>query len=73
MIQKKGMTGITSDLCYYWVGQDVPYISFCKRKNTFFTFTNNFIDLDILSMLSIAHYWLLVGRGQGCCYTSANA
>ena len=40
----------------------------CKIKEIFFfIFTNNFIDLDILSMLAISHYWILVGRGQGCC------
>ena len=37
---------------------------FCKIKDTFFIFTNNF-DLDILSMSAISHYWLLVGRGLG--------
>ena len=31
----------------------------------FFIFTNNFIDLDILSVLAISHYWLLVGRDPG--------
>ena len=27
---------------------------FCKIKDTLFTFSNNFIDLDVLSMLSIS-------------------
>ena len=40
---------------------------FCQIKDTFFPFTNNFIDLDILSMSAISSYCLLVGRGQGCC------
>ena len=40
---------------------------FCKIKDTFFIFTNNFVDLDILSKSAICHYWLLVGRGQGGC------
>ena len=34
---------------------------FCKIKDTFFTFTNNFIDSDILSMVAISHvveHWL---------------
>ena len=35
--------------------------------HTFFNFIINFIDLDILSMLASSHYYLLVGRGQGCC------
>ena len=30
---------------------------FHKTKHTFFIFTNNFIDLDILSMSAIPHYW----------------
>ena len=38
---------------------------FREIKNTLFTFTDHFINLDILSMLPICHYWLLVGRGQG--------
>ena len=38
--------------------------SFCKIKDTVFIFTNNFIDLDILTMSAISRYWLLVGRGQ---------
>ena len=39
---------------------------FCKRKDiSFHFFTNSFTDLDILSMSSISHYWLLQGRGQG--------
>ena len=31
-----------------------PYGFFHKIKNTFFIFTNNFIDLDILSMSAIS-------------------
>ena len=42
-----------------------PLCFFHKIKDTFFIFSNNFIDLDILSMSAISHYWLLVGRGQG--------
>ena len=40
---------------------------FHKIKDTFFIFTNNFIDLDILSMSTVSCYWLLVGQGQGFC------
>ena len=50
-----------------------PYVFFCKIKDTFFIFTNNFIDFDILSMSAISRYWLPVGRGQGCCETSSSA
>ena len=38
---------------------------FRKIKDTFFIFTNNLIDLDILRMSAVSCYWLLVGRGQG--------
>ena len=47
----------------YWVGQKVHYVF--SIKDTFFTFTNTFIDLDILSMSAISCYWLLVGRDWG--------
>ena len=30
-------------------------VFFCKIKDAFFIFTNNFIDLDILSMSIISH------------------
>ena len=43
------------------------FIFFCKTKDTFFIFTNNFMDLDVLSMSAISCYWLLLCRGQGCC------
>ena len=43
------------------------YDFFHKIKDTFSIFTNNFFDLDILNMLAISHYWLLLGRDQGCC------
>ena len=33
----------------YWVGQKVHLGFFCKIKDTFFIFTKNFTDLDILS------------------------
>ena len=49
-----------------------PFWFFCTLKETFFIFTNNFIDLDILSMSAISCYWLLVCRGQGCNQTSSN-
>ena len=39
---------------YYWAGQNVSLVFFYKIKDTFFIFTNNFIDLDILSMLAIS-------------------
>ena len=51
----------------YWGWPKSLFSLFCKIKDTFSTFINNFIDLDILSMLAISYYWLLVGRGQGCC------
>ena len=41
----------------------VRYVFFHKIKDTFFIFTNTFIDLDILSMPATCCYWLLVGRG----------
>ena len=44
-----------------------PLFFFCKIKDTFFIFTNDFIGLDSLSMSAFSRYWLLVGRGQGCC------
>ena len=37
-----------------------PVSLFHKIKGAFFIFTNNFIDLDILNMSTITHYWLLV-------------
>ena len=40
-------------------------LTFFSLKDTFFIFTSNFIDLDILSMSAISCYWLLVGRGPG--------
>ena len=51
----------------YWVGLKVQ-LFFSIKSKTFFIFTSNYF-LDILSMLAISHYWLLVSRGQGCCYT----
>ena len=38
------------------------FIFLCKIRD-FFHFTNNFIELDILSMSAKSCYWLLVGRG----------
>ena len=46
---------------------------FCKIKDTCFSFTTNFIDLDILSVSAHSRYWLPVGRGQGGCSASSNA
>ena len=37
----------------YWAGQNVCLV-FRKIKDTFFIFTNNFIDLGILSMSAIS-------------------
>ena len=51
----------------YWVGQKSPFSFFHKIKYTFFIFTKNFIDLDILSVSAISRYWILVGGGQGGC------
>ena len=42
-----------------------PFSFFHKIKDTFFIFTNNFIDLDSLRVSAVSCYWLLVGRGQG--------
>ena len=45
----------------YWGGQKVCLVFFCKIKDTFFIFTNNFIDLDILCMSAIScmvSHWL---------------
>ena len=39
----------------YWFGQKVHIILFYKTKDTFFIFTNNFIDLDLLSMSPTSH------------------
>ena len=49
----------------YWVGQKLCMFSFFRKtKDTFFIFTNDFINLDILSMLTISCNWLLLmGRG----------
>ena len=44
-----------------------PFSFFYQINDTFFIFSNNFTDLDILSMSAVSRYWLLVGRGQGCC------
>ena len=38
----------------YWVGQKVHIIFSHKMNDTFFIFTNNFIDLDILSVSAIS-------------------
>ena len=46
---------------------NIPFSFFHKIKYTFFIFTNNFIDLDILNTSAISCYCLLVGRRQGCC------
>ena len=40
-------------LTMYWVGQKVCVVLSCEIKDTLFIFTNNFIDLYILSMLTI--------------------
>ena len=40
---------------------------FHKIKDSLLIFTNNFIDLDILSMPAISRYSFLVSRGQWCC------
>ena len=59
--------GTVSPGIFFGVGQKVCYIFFYKIKYMVFIFNNNFIDLDILSMLTISRYWLLVGRGKMCC------
>ena len=53
---------------YFLLGWPSSLFSFFhEMTDTFFIFTNNFIDLDILSISAISPCWLLVGRGQGCC------
>ena len=42
-----------------------PFSFFHKIKDTFFTFTNYFTDLDILSLLATPQYWLLVVVARG--------
>ena len=42
-----------------------PFSFFHRTKDMFFIFTNNFNDLDVLSMSAISRYRLLVGRGPG--------
>ena len=45
----------------YWGGWKVHMVFFHKIKDMFFIFTNNFVDLDILSMSAICHvvlHWL---------------
>ena len=44
----------------YWVGQKVSLVYFRKIKDTFTIFTNNFIDLDILSMSAIPYGRMLI-------------
>ena len=46
--------------CFCCVGKKVRYVFFRKIKDTFFIFTNNFIDFNILGMSAISRYWLLV-------------
>ena len=43
------------NIWFYWIGQNACMVLFHKTKDTFFIFTNNFIDLDILSMSAISH------------------
>ena len=53
---------------YNWLLLDWPknlLFLFHKIKDTFFIFTNNCIDLDILSMLSVSCYWLPSGQKPG--------
>ena len=64
-------TSISHHSSYYWVGQKVFFFS--VKIHFFSIFTNNFIDVDILGMSAISCYWLLVGGGQGCCWTSSRA
>ena len=46
----------------YWVGQKVCSGFFCKIKDRVFTFSNNFIDLDILSMSAVSHVSQLMSQ-----------
>ena len=48
-----------------WGWPETPFSFFHKIKGTLFIFTNNLIELDMLSMSTISSYWLVVGRGQG--------
>ena len=54
-LDKKFLTNVV----LYWVGKKVCLIFSHKINYIFFIFTNNFIDLDILSMLAISHICLL--------------
>ena len=74
--KKKSLKNLLVDVCvtyhppthYLLLGRPKSLLYFfCNLKDPFFIFTNTFIDLDILSMSAISHYWLLVSRGQGCC------
>ena len=47
------------------LAKKVHYIFSCKIKDTFFSFINNFIDLDLLIMKALSRYRFPVGRGQG--------
>ena len=48
------LSQILKDDIYTFGGPKSPYGLFCKIKDTCFVFTNNFTDLDILSMLAIS-------------------
>ena len=61
-----------SVFCYVLGWPKSPFSFFHKMKDTFFIFTNNCIDLDILNISALSRYWLLVGGGQGCCKTPSN-
>ena len=55
----------------YWFGQKVCLVFFHKTKDTFFIFTNNLIDLGILSMSPVSLWFnvdcsQLISRSDHC-------
>ena len=48
--KKRRLKGVLT----FWVGQNSAFSFFHKVKDTFLIFTNNFIDLDILSMSAVS-------------------
>ena len=62
------MYTLLEDLCVKGIGLAKKICSaFSIKSKAFYIFTNNFIDLTILSMLCISYNWILVGRVQGSC------
>ena len=56
----------TTAVCPHILGWPKSLVRFVyKVKTTFFTFTNNFIDLDMLSVSAISCYWVPVVEPRG--------